>query len=405
VPRRARPARSWRVRYGDWIDEAGLVDDVTVTTYAAPNSYTGQDMFEVVCHGNPVLIEAVLASLLRAGARSARPGEFTLRAVLAGKMDLLEAEAVHGVIEANTRFQADLMRRQAHGPLVATIRDQVEVVLAIQAHIEATIDYGEEDIDALDRARLAAQIDGLYETFCRLRETGRFAEGMRRGFKVLLTGAPNVGKSTLFNCLVKQERAIVTELPGTTRDLIHEEVELEGLPVSLIDSAGVRETDDRVETLGIDRIFALLHDVDLVLFLREAGSEQPLYPRLETLPEDKILVVETKGDLKQGLNDQNLVISAETGMGLDRLVHEVVLRLSSAMAGQDAYVISQRQQALIETVCERLSEARASFAQGYGEEILTRYLTELRNDLGELTGETTHEDVLDRMFATFCLGK
>jgi len=393
------------MRYGDWVDTQGVVDDVTVTTYRAPASYTGQDMFEVICHGNPLLVEAIWQSLLARGARRAKPGEFTQRAVLNGKMDLLEAEAVHGLIEAHTRFQADRIRAQAHGPLVSLIGGLVDQILGVQAHIEASIDYGEEDIDALDRENILERIDRMLLELENLRQTGGFAEGMQRGFKVLLTGAPNVGKSTLFNKLVKRERAIVTAIPGTTRDLIHEDVEIAGLPVVLIDSAGVRETTDTIETLGIDKIFALLEEVDLVLFLRTAGSKTEPYERVLALPDHKWMAIWTKADLSETPEGDEIVISAETGLGLDRLEREVVIRLSSAIEGQQAYLISRRQKELISEALETLASARKAFASGLGEEILSSYLNDVRNRLGELTGETTVEDVLDRMFSDFCLGK
>jgi len=400
--------RSWKMVYGEWLDDRGIIDDVMLVCYAAPRSYTGQDMIEITCHGNPLFVEDVIRSLLVMGARRARPGEFTMRAVLAGKMDLLQAEAVHTLVEANTRYQADVVRRQSKGPLVPFVGGRVEDVLQIQAHIEATIDYGEEDIDALERDHLLFKMDTLLADFEGLRLTGGFAKGMRRGFKVLLTGAPNVGKSTLFNRLVQEERAIVTSLPGTTRDLISEEIEIRGLPVVLIDSAGVRETDDYVENLGMEKIFKKLEDVDLVLYLSESGSSQPAFDALLALPQEKWLRVVTKIDLvdeDKGDIGEIIGVSAQSGAGLERLEEEVVVRLSSAMEGQSVYLINQRQEEVIAQVIEQLRAARNEFAAGFGEEILSAYLNHVRRLLGELTGETTTEDVLDRMFSNFCLGK
>ena len=400
--------RSWRMSYGEWFDDRGVVDDVMLVSYAAPRSYTGQDMLEIYCHGNPLFVEDIVRSLLVLGARRARPGEFTMRAVIAGKMDLLQAEAVHTLVEANTRYQADLVRRQSKGPLVPFVSARVESILQIQAHIEATIDYGEEDIDALEQEQLLAKMDGLLSDFEGLQLTGGFAKGLRRGFKVLLTGAPNVGKSTLFNRLVQEERAIVTSLPGTTRDLISEEIEIRGLPVVLIDSAGVRDTDDYVENLGMEKIFKKLEDVDLVLYLSEFGSEIPPFDALLSLPEEKWLKVVTKIDLINGENtgsEELIAVSAQSGAGLERLEDEVVVRLSSAMEGQSVYLINQRQEEVIAEVIGQLRVARNEYAAGFGEEVLSAYLNHARRLLGELTGETTTEDVLDRMFSNFCLGK
>lgn len=411
--RHGGPLKPWSPRYGDWMDEQGLVDDVVVTLFRAPRSYTGQDMIEISCHGNPVLIEAIQTSLTKQGARQARPGEFTMRAVLNGKMDLLAAEGVNGLIEANTRYQADLIRRQSHGPLVTFIKEQVETMLQIQAHIEATIDYGEEDIDALQREQLAERLQRMCDAFSDLEKTARFSLAMKRGFKVLLTGEPNVGKSTLFNTLVRHERAIVTELPGTTRDLISEQIEIEGLPIILMDSAGVRESEDRIEQMGIQKIYDLLHDVDLVLFLNDAGQPREPYPQLKALAAEKWFEVVTKQDLvgAEAIEEKGaqfvtqVPVSALTGKGLRLLEQQIVIRLSTVMAGQSVYLINQRQEEIISTVSTLLKSASDDFNMGFGEEVLSSYLNAARQQLGELTGETDVEDILDRMFSNFCLGK
>ena len=408
VPRTEGDVSPWRMRYGDWVDDDGVIDDVMVVCYAAPRSYTGQDMVEIFCHGAPVLVDGVVTDLVRRGARRARPGEFTMRAVLNGKMSLLQAEGVNSLIEANTRYQADLVRRQAKGPLVSYVAKQVEEILQIQAHIEATIDYGEEDIDALQRDVLLQRIRTLVDQFTRLKKTASFARSMRRGFRVLLTGEPNVGKSTLFNALVRYERAIVTSLPGTTRDLISEEIEMGGLPVVLIDSAGVRETDDEIEQYGIKKIMGMLHDVDLVLYLRETGDIRSPYPELLALPREKWLVVRTKIDLEteeRADEDADIALSVISEQGLMALEKKIVVTLSGAMEGQQVYLINQRQEEVIGEVVLRLQEACCEYETGYGEEVLSSYLNDVRRLLGELTGETSVEDILDRMFSNFCLGK
>lgn len=402
---RADRMQPWQNVYGNWQDEQGVIDDVMVVGYRGPRSYTGQDMVEVTCHGNPVFVDAIVRSLVDKGARRARPGEFTMRAVLNGKMSLMQAESVNGLIEANTRYQADLIRRQVKSPIVPFVNERVEDILAIQAHIEATIDYGEEDISAIDQAGMLEKIERLVDLFEQLYQTGRFANAMRRGFRVLITGEPNVGKSTLFNYMVKEERAIVTHLPGTTRDLISEEIEIKGLPVVLIDSAGVRDTDDVVESMGIKKIYEMLEDVDLVLYLSVSGEDQPPYEQIKELPEDKWLHVVTKVDVQDHRDGKEIAVSALTGAGFELLEQELVLRLSSAMAGQSVYLINRRQEELVAQVLQQLKKARDDYAGGFGEEVLSSYLNTARRHLGELTGETTVEDILDRMFSTFCLGK
>jgi len=399
--------RSWRMCYGNWCDENGVVDDVMVIGYFGERSYTGQDMVEIICHGNPVFIELIINSLLNMGVRRARPGEFTMRAVLNGKMDLLQAESVNVLLEANTRYQADLARQQSKGPLVGFIKEQVEEILQIQAHIEATIDYGEEDIDSLAKDTLLSRIGVLLLGFKKLLKTAGFANSMRRGFRVLIVGEPNVGKSTLFNALVRQERAIVTHLPGTTRDVISEEIEMKGLPVVLMDSAGVRVTDDMVESLGIEKIYELIDNVDLVVYLYEENHEKSLLDRLEDLEEYRWLKVRTKADVVDNNNVMNgsLSVSAVTGKGMVDLEQAIVVRLSAVMDGMNIYLINQRQAEVVSGVVDCLDMAFQEYEAGHGEEILSSYLNTARRLLGELTGETTVEDILDRMFSNFCLGK
>ncbi len=399
--------RLWRMSYGDWVDESGVVDDVMIVGYGRGKSYTGQEMLEIVCHGNILFVDLIIACLLKVGVRRARPGEFTMRAVLNGKMGLLQAESVNVLLESNTRYQADLARRQSRGPLVGFIKDQVESILQIQAHIEATIDYGEEDVDALEREKLVVKIEGILVSLVRLWKTAGFARSMRRGFRVMIVGAPNVGKSTLFNAIVRKERAIVTHLPGTTRDVISEEIEIEGLPVVLMDSAGVRQTEDIVEVLGIEKLYEMMDDVDLIVYLYADKHEEMLLERLKAMPEEKWMMVQSKSDVSgnNDVVDGILKVSAMTGEGIVALEEKIVVRLSSVMDGMSVYLINQRQSEVVSSVIDCLKRAKEEYEAGHGEEILSSFLNTARRLLGELTGETTVEDILDRMFSNFCLGK
>ena len=395
----------WKMMYGHWQDEEGVVDDVMVSAYRDGVSYTGQEMFEVFCHGNPLFVEAIIQTVLKTGGRRAKPGEFTLRAVLNGKMDLLQAEAVHALVEANTRYQAEMIRRQKEGSLVPLVKKQVEAILQLQAHIEATIDYGEEDIDALEREKVVDRLQGVLDPLLHLRETVSFFISLRKGFRVLLTGPPNAGKSTLFNALVKQERAIVTDLPGTTRDLISEEIDLGGLPVVLIDSAGVRDTQDQIERMGLEKIYEILGEVDLVLYLNPAPEKVKPYKKLDDLSPGKWMTIQTKTDMVGAVKEGDLGVSAKTGHGLAELEKLIVEKLSEVMEGHEAYLINQRQEETLGQAVECLLSAKRDYEAGYGEEVLSSYLNTTRRTLGELTGDTTVEDILDRMFANFCLGK
>ncbi len=403
-PSSAKPFRPWRLKRGDWCDPTGVIDDVLISFFKAPASYSGEDMCEISCHGNPLLRDAIEANLIDAGARRAKPGEFTQRALLNGKMGLLEAEALHDLIEAKTRYQADLIRQQAQSPLAARVRQHVHAILGIQAHIEASIDYGEEDVDVLNRDQMGQQLATMIEQLTVLKKTATFAMGMKRGFRVLLAGAPNVGKSTLFNALLARERAIVSDVPGTTRDFITEEVEIQGLPVVLIDTAGIRETQDFIEGEGIKRVRALFGEVDLVVLLLDQAHVGVEFDE-QVLGPERVIRVATKQDLAPVVQGCDLAVSAKAGTGLAQLEQQIVLRLSSAVDGQSAYLINQRQEETVAEAIAMLQAAMDDFQAGHGEEILSSYLNQTRRLLGELTGETTVEDLLDRMFATFCLGK
>ncbi|PIE89302.1 MAG: tRNA uridine-5-carboxymethylaminomethyl(34) synthesis GTPase MnmE [Acidobacteria bacterium] len=401
---RHKSYQPWKALLGEWRDERGVIDEVIVLPFKAPYSYTGQDMFEITCHGNPVLVEAVLQSLYRSGVRLAKPGEFTSRAVLSGKMSLFHAENVQAIIDAKTRYHAELIRKQEENPLVPLLEQTVGDVLRVQAHIEACIDYGEEDIDALNVVALTDKLKAIEAQLKVILKNSVFPHKMREGFRILLTGDTNVGKSSLFNALCNHQRAIVTDIPGTTRDLVHEEVELEGFPVVFIDSAGVRETDDQVEQIGIDRIKGILHEMDIILYLTPSAEPQPLYSELQRVDPEKLLVVHTKSDLNnQGVIPGKLTVSIEDEASIAELKIEIVKRLKRDFGTQ--YLVTQRQENALDEALNWLASAIESLQQGFGEEICASHLNTFRRKIGELTGETTVEDILDQMFSDFCLGK
>lgn len=389
--------------YGNVCDDRGVVDDVTCVYFPAPHSYTGQDVVEIFPHGNPVIVQAILDQILKAGARMAQPGEFTQRALLNGKMDLIQAEGVHELIQAKTRYHADMVRRQSSGPLNQFAKGCIDDVLKIQAHIEASIDYGEEDVDALEDRILLQKMQNLQIKLQSVASTKPFVLGLRKGFRVLLTGPPNAGKSTLFNRLVGSQRALVSDLPGTTRDFISEEISLHGLPVVLIDTAGMRQSDDCIEQMGIQQILNLLPDVDLVIYLNNVTDPSDVYPELNALPGERWFEVSTKCDLTDEVVECSIRVGADGD--LERLVQEIVVRLSAPVSGHSVWVTNQRQAELLEAATALVQQAQEDLKHGFGDEIVSTALNHVRSVLGEITGETTVEDILDRMFSDFCLGK
>lgn len=394
----------WKARLGTWHDDKGRIDEVVVTPFARGKSYTGQEMFELTCHGNPVLVEAIVTSMLEKGARLAKPGEFTSRAVLSGRMTLFEAERIQAIIEAKTRYHAEIIFQQRHNPMMPFLKELVQQVLKVQAHIEALIDYGEEDLDALDNTSLIERLQAIIKKVRKTLQASVLPHKMREGFRVLLTGETNVGKSSLFNALCDHERAIVTDIPGTTRDLVHEEIDLEGIPVVFIDSAGIRETGDKVEQIGIQRIKDILPQMDLVLHLQPVGEKSQTFPELQDLPPERIMHIRTKVDKTQDeQKEKGFDVSVQRGETIEKLKHEIVARIKPKLSGH--YLVTQRQERVFEAALSELEKAVECLELDFGQEICASHLNSFRHKIGELTGETTVEDILDHMFSDFCLGK
>ncbi len=296
---------SWACEFAELIDEhGGLVDQVVVGFFENPKSYTAEDIVEISCHGAPIVLRFCVERAVKAGARLAEPGEFTLRAYLNGRLDLPQAEAVRDLIEATTLYQARVAVQQAEGSVSRRIRPIKERLLELIALLEAGIDFAEDDVSVASPDDILRRIDDI-ETG--LRSLVRsFAAGrlVHQGLTLAIAGRPNVGKSSLFNCLLEQDRAIVTEVPGTTRDLVSETTSLDGIPVKLVDTAGIRESDDLVEGLGIERSYGAMADADLTLLVFDLSAELTGEDRLlmEKLADRKPLLVGNKSDRPRELS-------------------------------------------------------------------------------------------------------
>jgi tRNA modification GTPase len=333
----------------------------------APHSYTGNDLVEFQCHGGAAVVRRLLAAAVRLGARPAEPGEFTRRAFLNGRMDLAQAEAVADIVRAETDAAARAAQAQLAGGLSARVTALRERLIDLAAEIEARIDFPDEDLGDADRARLDSDFltlaDGL-TALVALRGRGRL---LREGLRVALVGPPNVGKSSLLNALARTERAIVTPHPGTTRDTVECLIDLAGVPVTLIDTAGIRESADPIEALGIERSRRVLADADIVLEIRDAAAPVPIPPfRIPGRPPD--LVVENKIDLITASGDQTIPtqpdtvrVSASTGAGLDTLERRLMEKIQgdgAAAAGRDAFAINERHARLLDAALAAVSQAR-----------------------------------------------
>jgi len=397
---------------------AGYYLDQCIATYfKAPHSYTGEDVIELCCHGSPVVLRQVLDLVLNNGARTAEPGEFTLRAFLHRRIDLAQAQAVRDLIDSQTAFQARVAMRQLEGSLAASLSPVKQVLIDTIVHLESSIEFVEDDISPETRAPLLNNLRRTRETLVNLERSFALGRLVREGFDLAIVGRPNVGKSSVFNRLVGTERAIVTEIPGTTRDTLGETVSISGIPVRLIDTAGIRETTDLVESIGISRSRRAIADADvslLVLDRSEALTSDDLN-LLEAVPKESRLVLMNKCDLASA-SEMNMPeeiaagaisMSALTGYGFDCLTAALLDRLgANGLVDEDSAIVTDaRQQQALRHTMGLLSNAIALIEAGELEEIVLLRLKGALSALGELTGETLTEDILAQIFSTFCIGK
>lgn len=398
---------------------ANGLDRAVVTCFPAPNSYTGQDVAEISLHGSPVLVSSLLESLCSLGTRLAEPGEFTLRAFLNGRMDLTQAEAVRDVIEARTLYQAQVAGRQHRGELSKRLEQVKRQLMEVIIPLESAVEFVEEDLPLESRAALAARLEGAREELSRWIASYRKGRLIRDGFSLAIVGRPNVGKSSLFNALLARNRSIVAEVPGTTRDLVSEDTNIEGIPVRLLDTAGLRPTEDRLERMGVELSLQAISDAEAILLVVDgsqpmSAEDDELKSRLEDLP---YLVVLNKSDLVGRWTESDrmnyagsrplVTVSAKTGERVEELRRAIFSRLfgGDAPERESLLVTNLRHCRCLESAQSSLGRAGEALRSGLSEEFaLVDLHTGLRH-LGEITGEVTVEDLLGEIFSRFCVGK
>ena len=391
------------------------IDQVVATYFPAPASYTGDDVVELSAHGSPVVLRAIVSAAIGRGARLAEPGEFTLRAFLNGRIDLMQAEAVNDLIDAATPLQARAAFDQLDGTLTRAIAGIDAALFDLIARLEASVDFPEEGYHFVEPGALAHAIDELIERSSALLGDARRGRLIREGLQIAIVGEPNVGKSSLFNALVGASRAIVTDVPGTTRDLVTEVVDIEGLRVTLVDTAGLRDTDDPVEIEGVLRARQSVAVADLVLLVLD-GS-QPLQDRensqvtinnLQALVNKRLTVI-SKSDLPAVWTDLDAVlVSATTGEGMDDLRRRIVAALDVDLLRDRPAMTNVRHIALVDRAHHALARARAAaLAEGgsLSEEFVLADLSEARAAFEEISGRRAPEDLLEHIFSRFCIGK
>jgi tRNA modification GTPase len=397
--------------YCAFLDARGeAVDEGIALHFDAPHSYTGEAVLELQGHGGPVVMQALLGACLDAGARLAEPGEFTRRAFLEGRLDLAQAEAVADLIDASSREAARSALRSLRGEFSAAVDHLVGQLTELRALTEAMLDFPDEDIDSFHREDAFRRLADVRARLEATLASSRQGSMLRAGVQVVIAGQPNVGKSSLLNKLAGDDRAIVSPIPGTTRDALREVVHIEGVPVNLVDTAGVRETKDEVEQLGVERTWRELSRADVVLLVVDAraGVSRADEELIARFPAGGTPIrAFNKADLLADQppktdSERDVYVSALTGAGVDRLAKEILRAAGWASSGETIFIARERHLRALTAAKERLDAAASSLAEW---ELFAEELRQAQASLSEITGEFTADDLLGEIFARFCIGK
>ncbi len=422
------PPEVQRATLGEFFDpaSAGTMDQVVATHFRAPHSYTGEDVLEICCHGAPVVLEYLLECCLARGARLAEPGEFTMRAFLNGRIDLAQAEAIRDLIDSRTLYQARVAAQQMEGAVAARLKRPKEALVELIAILEAGIDFAEDDVPVSGWENISLRAGAIQRELATMAESGRLGKVIREGLSLAIAGRPNAGKSSIFNRLIDQDRAIVTEIPGTTRDLVSETANLSGIPLRLIDTAGIRETVDRVERIGVEKSCQAIADADLRLLVIDTSEgltaeDEKLYKKLRPL--GPMVIACNKSDLPPKVTPDDLArwftppstedsipvvwVSALTGDAIPAL-HQAVLSLVApghAIRPEGELMTNLRHQQCVQSALGSTDKALQAAAQRIPHEMLLLDLYDALHALDAVTGATTTDDLLTVIFSTFCVGK
>lgn len=416
VPLKERRDRS--IQYGTIVDENGTcIDEVLVLIMKGPHSYTAEDVLEIQCHGGREALESILQLILRSGARMANPGEFTERAFVNGRIDLAQAEAVMDVIQAKSRAGLTSAVSQLEGRLSKVINKTRNELTELVTRLEVMIDYPEEDLEDIAVPDVSGALKGMQKKLQHMLEESQSGRMIRDGVMAAIAGTPNAGKSSLLNRLLQEERAIVTDVPGTTRDVLEEWITLRGIPVCLVDTAGIRETDDTVEKIGVSRARQYLDRADIILAVID--SSRPLTEEdkdiLQSVAGKNVIVVLNKTDLPPVVTSKDLSpygfllcpISASTGKGLDELKDMLLQEVLKGgfTDGPSALLTNTRHIELVRQSAEALNRAQQSLQDGMPLDCAVVDIRQAWDALGSITGDTVHDDIVEEIFSRFCLGK
>jgi len=404
------------------------IDEAIITYFKSPHSFTGEDVIEISCHGSPVLLRQVVDTCLAHGARMAEPGEFSLRALANGRMNLAEAEAIRDLIDAQTKASARQAVRQMRGAFSHQLQPIKDELLDVIVILESALEFVEDDLPETQSGSIRTRLAELADQIDKIAATFKAGKLIRDGLRVALVGRPNVGKSSLFNALLGSDRAIVTDIAGTTRDQIHERFTIGDIPISLIDTAGLRETEDTVEIIGVERSRRTMADADLVLVLLDASEEltaedEQIVDSVREIPHlmvlnksdkpDAVSVTELSSIFDRGASNlfdtqtpTIVATSAKTGSGLDELQRAIVEPFTPQDASSNGFLVTDaRHHDLLVRSAAEVRHSIELLEQHQSEEIVLVGLHNALRYLGQITGETTTEDMLTRIFSTFCIGK
>ena len=411
--------KGYSIKYGYIVDNDKVVDEVLVSYFKAPKSYTTENMCEINSHGGNIVVKKILELCLKNGANLAEPGEFTKRAFLNGRIDLLQAESVIDVINAKSERELNTGIKQLEGILSKKIKDIKQEILDVMVNVDVSIDYPEYDVDDVTNQQILNMLNDVQNKLESLEKSFDNGKLIKEGIKTAIIGKPNAGKSSLLNAILKEDRAIVTEYEGTTRDTIEEFVNIEGIPLKLVDTAGIRDAKDEVEKIGIAKSKEIARDADLLIAIFDSSKElsDEDIEILKIIKDKKSIILLNKSDLNSVLSEKDdvflniskniLKISAMNGEGLDELYSMIVkmFDLNEINVDNDVIITNIRHKDLISKAIENVKKARNTVKENMPIDIIAIFIKDVLEDLGKITGEFVTEDIINEIFSKFCLGK